>query len=84
MEGSLTLSFPPNYSIHTLVGGAQLTTLNTLREGMAYGNLARMSHEAILKLKLLDGSYSLRPIIPPELELKEEDPHNSDGGGRGD
>jgi len=72
MEGALTLYFPPNYSIRTLVQGAHLTTLNTLREGMAYGSLTKRSnHPDIVKLKFLDSSYSLSPIIPPGLEVMD-------------
>jgi len=81
MEGALTLYFPPNYSISTLVQGAQLTTLNSIRESMANGDLAKISHPAILNLKLLDSSYSLRPIIPPGMQILEDE--GDKGGGSG-
>jgi len=77
MEGALTLYFPPNYSIHTLVQGAHLTTLNTLRQSMADGSIAKRSnHPGIVKLKFLESSYSLSYSIPPGLEVMDD----TDGG----
>mmetsp|Transcript_42512 Transcript_42512/g.89247 ORF Transcript_42512/g.89247 Transcript_42512/m.89247 type:complete len:912 (+) Transcript_42512:46-2781(+) len=79
MEGSLTLYFPPNYSIRTLVQGAHLKTLNALRDDMSQGLLvSRVDHPGILKLNFLDSSYSLSPIIPSELE-PEAEPQNNVG-----
>ena len=67
MEGALTLHFPPDYSVFTYVQGAQFSTLNTIRDGMAYGHLSKV-HPSILGLKLMDSSYSLAPFITPELQ----------------
>lgn len=61
------MHFPPDYSVFTYVQGAQFSTLNTIRDGMAYGHLAE-THPSILGLKLLDSSYSLAPFITPELQ----------------
>ncbi|KAL7536381.1 hypothetical protein ACHAWF_005448 [Thalassiosira exigua] len=67
VEGALTLHFPPNYSINTLIQGAQLSTLNAIRDGMFDGSLLEdVGHPAILKLTLLEGSYSLAPILPKD------------------
>lgn len=79
MEGALTVHFPPNKSVYTYVQGAQFSTLNAIRDGMAYGHLST-THPSILGLKLLDSSYSLKPYITPELEeaiVQERDKKNA-------
>ncbi|KAL3826782.1 hypothetical protein ACHAXA_000608 [Cyclostephanos tholiformis] len=68
IEGAMTLYFPPNHDVDMLVTGAQLSTLNALREGMDYSHIVQ-SHPAILKLKFLESSYSLRAVISPELQM---------------
>ena len=80
MEGGLTIYFPPHYSMETLIQGAQLSTLNAIREMMEYGGLAQMADPSVMKLKLLDSSYSLRPIIPPSPEVMDVGTKGSGGG----
>lgn len=67
MEGAMTVYFTPDYSVFTYVQGVQFSTLNTIRDGMAYGHLSEV-HPSILGLKLMDSSYSLAPLITPELQ----------------
>ena len=67
MEGALTVHFPPDYSVFTYVQGTQFSTLNTIRDGMSYGHLSK-THPSILGLKLMDSSYSLPPLVTPELQ----------------
>jgi len=84
MEGSMTVYFPENFDFKNLVTGAQLTALNTIKEGMEFGTIAEMAHPAILDLTFLESSYSLRPIIPGENVPQAVAPETKDaaaGGG---
>ena len=79
IEGGVTLHFPPNYSSEMFVQGAQLSTLNALRESMSYGHLNN-AHSSIKKLKLSDSSYSEEPDVLTRDDLEKKDDGN---GGRG-
>ena len=67
MEGALTVHFPPEDSVFNYIQGVQFSTLNTIRDDMAYGHY-NSDHASILELKLLDSSYSLEPFVTPELQ----------------
>ncbi|KAL3760869.1 LOW QUALITY PROTEIN: hypothetical protein ACHAWU_009470 [Discostella pseudostelligera] len=67
MEGALTVHFPPKDSVFNYVQGVQFSTLNAIRDDMAYGHY-NSAHASILELKLLDSSYSLEPFVTPELQ----------------
>jgi len=79
IEGGVTLHFPPNYSSEMFVQGAQLSTLNALRESMSYGHLNN-AHSSIKKLRLSDSSYSEEPDVLTRDDLEKKDDGN---GGRG-
>eukprot|EP00986_Skeletonema_menzelii_P007492 scaffold2949_cov138-Skeletonema_menzelii.AAC.9 len=85
MEGAMTVYFPENYDYKDLVTGAQLTALNTIKEGMEFGTVAEMAHPAILDLTFLESSYSMRPIVPGGDAPKAvaPDPSDASGGGSG-
>eukprot|EP00985_Skeletonema_marinoi_P024550 scaffold17139_cov132-Skeletonema_marinoi.AAC.8 len=83
MEGSMTVYFPESFDFKNLVTGAQLTALNTIKEGMEFGTIAEMAHPAILDLTFLESSYSLRPIIPGENVPQAVAPETKDAGGGG-
>jgi len=62
VEGALTLYFPPNYSLSTLLSSTALATLRAIEGGMNDGSL-RLAHDDIRKLHFLSSSYDLHPTV---------------------
>ena len=80
IEGSMTLFFPPNAAVSTLLRSARLSALRAVAAGMEDGSL-NISHDGIRSLIFLDSSHKLDAILPPDEVVAE--PEVVKGGGNG-
>jgi len=81
IEGSMTLFFPPNAAVSTLLRSARLSALRAVAAGMEDGSL-NGSHDGIRSLIFLDSSHRLDAILPPD-EVAAEPEVVERGGGNG-
>ena len=80
IEGSMTLFFPPNAAVSTLLRSARLSALRAVAAGMEDGSL-NVSHDGIRSLIFLDSSHKFDAILPPDEVVAE--PEVVKGGGNG-
>ena len=76
----MTLFFPPNAAVSSLLRSARLSALRAVAAGMEDGSL-NGSHDGIRSLIFLDSSHKLDAILPPDKVVQAEPEVRGGNGG---